>query len=64
MRIYVWELLAVCHHPEKSCENEHCDSEDKIFLIFHVTSREHMFKWLCEVIGGSTHGESSPSHVW
>ena len=53
MQIYVWELLAICHHPDKSCDHKHCDSEGIMFLIFHVTFREHMFKDLYEFIGGS-----------
>ena len=46
--IYGWGLLAVCHHPDKSCDH----SEDIMFSICHVTSRKHMFKWLDEFIGG------------
>ena len=51
MQIYGWELLAVCYHPDKSCD-QHCDSGG-MFLICHVTSREHIVKSLCEFIGGS-----------
>ena len=46
MRIYGWELLAVCHHP-KSRDHKHCDSGG-MFLICHVSSREHILKGLCE----------------
>ena len=34
------------------CEHRHYDSGDIVFLIYHVTSREHMFKGLCECMGG------------
>ena len=50
----IWvELPALCHHPDKSCDHGHYDSGDIVFLICHVTSREHMFKGLCEFVGGS-----------
>ena len=52
MRIYGWELFAVCHHHDKSCNHKYYDSGN-MFLIHHETSREHMFKGLCEFIGGS-----------
>ena len=54
MRIYRRELLAICYHPDESCEHKHCDSGDIMFSICHVTSREYMFKGLYEFIGGST----------
>ena len=46
MKTYGWELLAVYNHPDKSGDHKYCDSGDIIFLIFQVTSREHMFKGL------------------
>ena len=52
LRIYRWEFLAVRHHPDKSFDHKHCESGD-MFLICQVTSREHMFKELCEFMGGS-----------
>ena len=52
MRIYGWELLAVCHHPDKSCDYKYCDSGDIMFLICHVTSLEHMFIGLYEFMDG------------
>ena len=30
------------HYADKSCEHKHCDGGDKMFLICHVTFREHM----------------------
>ena len=52
MRIYRWELLVLCHYADKSCDqscDKHCDGGDIMFLVCHVTSREHMFKELCEL---------------
>ena len=49
--IYGLELLALCHHPGNSCDHKHCDSDDAMFLICHLTSREH--KGLCKFMGGS-----------
>ena len=43
MRIYRWELLAVCHHPDKSCDHRHCDCGDIMFLICHMTSRKRVW---------------------
>ena len=43
MQIYGWELIAVCHYPNKSYDHKHCDSGD-IFLICQVISREKKSK--------------------
>ena len=51
--IYHVTLHAVCHHLLKSCDQKRCNSGDMLFL---VTCHEHMFKELCEFMGGS------PSH--
>lgn len=51
MLIYGWELLSICHHPDKSCDHKHCDSKD-MFSVNYVTSHEHMFKGLHEFTGG------------
>ena len=64
IQIYAWELRAVCHHHYKSCEHKHRDSGGIMVLIFHVTSREHMFKVLYEFMGGTPHDESPSCHVW
>ena len=50
MKIYGWKLLAICHHPDKSCDHKQYDSGDKMFLICHLTSYEHVFKGLYEFI--------------
>lgn len=49
--LYRWELLAVCHHPEKVDGHSHCDSRDLITLICHVTSSYHVFKRSCNFMG-------------
>ena len=41
------------HYADKSYDHKHCDEGD-MFLICHVTSHEHMFKGLCEFMGGSS----------
>ena len=53
MLFYGWELLTVCHHTDTSCGHKHCDSGYILFLISHATSRERMFKGLCEFMGAS-----------
>ena len=52
MQICGWELLAVCHQPDKFGGHRHCDSGN-VFLIFHVTLRDHTFKEFCEFAGES-----------
>ena len=29
------------HYADKSCDHKHCDGGDILFLICHVTTREH-----------------------
>ena len=41
------------HYADKSCDHKHRDGGD-VFLICHVTSRDYMFKGLCEFMGGSS----------
>ena len=43
----------LCQYADKSWDNEHWDGRDMVFLIYGVTSREHMLKGLSEVMGGS-----------
>ena len=42
----------LCHYADKFRDHKHCDGGD-MFLICHVTSHEHMFKWLCKFMGGT-----------
>ena len=53
VRIYGWELLTVCHHLIKFSSYRHCDSGDIMFRICHVASGDHIFRRLCEFMGGS-----------
>ena len=64
MQIYGWELLVLCHYPGQSCDHKHCDGEVIMFLVYHVTSRESMFKGLCEFMEEARHGELPSCHVW
>ena len=43
MCIYGWKLLELCYYTCKSCVHNHCDGEEIMFLICHVTSRKPMF---------------------
>ena len=52
MQTYGLELPVLCHYGDKSCDHKYCSGED-MFLVCHVTSREHMFKGLCEFMGWS-----------
>ena len=49
MRIYGRKLLAKRHHSDRFGDKRHSDSGDIIFLIRYVTTRDHMFKGLCEL---------------
>ena len=46
----------VCQHPDKCCDNKHCDSGKIMFLICHVTSSEHIFKGLPNLWMEISHG--------
>ena len=60
MRIYGWELLAVCHH----LDHKYFDAGYIMFLIGHVTSYKHMFKGHVNLCVETPHGESPPCLVW
>ena len=51
MCIYERELLAVFLHTNKS--GDHRNSDGAMFLIGQVTSRDHIFKRLCDFMGES-----------
>ena len=40
-------------HTGNSSEHKHFDGGDIVLLIFYVSSREHVFKGLCEFMGES-----------
>ena len=47
------ECMMKCHYLDKSSEHKHCSGGDIMFLVCHMTTREHMFKGLWEFMGGS-----------
>ena len=44
-------LLIVCNHPARFGRHKYCGIGDKIFLIYHVILRDHVFKGLCDLMG-------------
>ena len=48
MQIYVWVVFAVCHHPGKLGDHMDCENGEIMLSIFHVRSRDHILKTLCE----------------
>ena len=53
-KFYRWDLLTIHYHPDGFGNHRNCDSGDIMFLICHLTSRNHMFKGLCEFMGWSS----------
>ena len=45
-------ILVESHHPNKFGDNGYCDKWDLIFLICHVTSHNHLFKWSSDFMVG------------
>ena len=41
----------VCNHPVRSGGHRCYGSGDKMFLIYQVTSGDHMFRELCDLMG-------------
>ena len=42
----------VCHHSDKFGDHRHCDSGVMFLFFCHVTLHDHMFKMLCNFMGG------------
>ena len=42
----------------------HCGSRDIVFSIYHVASRDHLFKGLCNFANRSTHSKSPSCQIW
>ena len=61
IRIYGWELLAVCHHPDKFGHHMHCNSGD-MYLLCHVTSQDHIIGGSSDLMDESPHGKLSTCH--
>ena len=47
----LWKETVVRNHPARFGSNEYCGSGDKMSLIYLVTSRDHVFKGLCDLMG-------------
>ena len=70
MGIYGWELLALCHQPDKFGDQRHYDGTDLKFSIFHVISCKRMSKelrylwvlWL-EAPHGKSQLDMFPDHL-
>ena len=44
------KLLIVCNHPARFSGHKYCGSGGKMLLIYHVTSRNHVFNRLRDLI--------------
>ena len=47
-----YKPLKVIHRATKFGGDKHCCSRDKMFLICHEISKDHMIQESCEFIGG------------
>ena len=43
----------LCNHPVRFSGHMYWGSGDKMFLIYHVASRDRVFKGLCDLLGWS-----------
>ena len=50
--------LMICHHTAKFGGHKHCGKRDINFSICYVTSLDHLFKGLCDLIGGVPHSKA------
>ena len=50
MGLYGRKLLIVCNHPTRFVGHRYCGSGDKILLSYHVTSRDHLLKGVCDLM--------------
>ena len=59
------ERASLCYHPEKFCEHTHCDNGN-MFLIAHVTSRDHTFEKIrcVNLWAEAPLSKSQFCHVW
>ena len=46
----LWKESPYCNHPARFGSHRYCGSGYKMFLIYHVTSCDHMFKGLCDLM--------------
>ena len=52
MSLYDWKHLTLDLHAANYGGIRHCGSGDKIFCICHLSSKNHVFKRLCDFMGG------------
>ena len=50
--LWLGDLLSASHHAARFGDLRHYGSREKTFLIYHVISKTHMFKELCDFMGG------------
>ena len=43
----------VYHHPNKFCDNRHCNVRDLITSICQVISRDHVLEGPCDIMDGN-----------
>ena len=60
--LYGRKLLIVCNCYVRFGVYRHCNSGDMIFLIYCVTSRDHVFKGLCDFISRNFSKKDPPCH--
>ena len=54
MLVFGWELLMVCHHPDKSGGHWPSASGDIKYLTFHVTLQKHVVEGSYTFMSGSS----------
>ena len=52
-QLYEWDLLMVSHVPVRFDGHRHRGSADKIFLVCHVISQDHLTKRQINIMGRS-----------
>ena len=53
MRLHGWGSLTLGHYTANFGSFKHCASRDITYLIFEVTSCDHVLRGLCDFVGGS-----------
>ena len=47
----LWKEALYCNYPARFGSHRYCGSGDKMFLIYHMTSCDQLFKGLCDLMG-------------
>ena len=45
-----YEAITVSYNPTKFGGHRHSVSGDKVFLVCHKVSKDHMIKWSCDLL--------------